>query len=245
MVDFGSLADFHQVCIRKSKCSMPTTTCAVLTAHLTLHQVCRSCSCRTAMESPRRIFPSLPRPELHLKYPWHRVPNGMGCPVASEPALKAQKTANTSLGIDCHTNDPSFIPLQARMLLQLTRVERNAEIVGEGNYPSGNVTGTTEEVFNLATIGGARCLGLEDEIGSIKVGKKADLVIFDAPNSVGILSAAEFDPVVAVVRFSEAADIEYVIVNGVVRQKEGKLVATDVSLDRKGAKNLRPAFHRL
>ncbi|EXJ57058.1 hypothetical protein A1O7_07402 [Cladophialophora yegresii CBS 114405] len=159
---------------------------------------------------------------------------GMGFPVGLDPALKAQESAHVSLGVDCHTNDPSSILLQARMLLQLTRVQKNARIGAEGKYPSENVTGTSEEAFNLATIRGARCLGLGDAIGSIEAGKKADLVVFDAAGSVGMLSAIEYDPVVAIVRFSEAADIEHVIVNGVLRKRGGKLVATDISLDKKG-----------
>ncbi|NLY77547.1 MAG: imidazolonepropionase [Tissierellia bacterium] len=41
---------------------------------------------------------------------------------------------------------------------------------------------TPEEVLTAATINGAASLKLEEEIGSIEVGKKADIVVFDVPN---------------------------------------------------------------
>lgn len=150
----------------------------------------------------------------------------LGNPVALNPIFKSHpKTANASLGIDCHSANSASMPTQARMVLQLARVEKHTKLLDEEKFVSGNVTGSVEEAFNLVTIRGARCLGLENEVGSIKVGKKADLVVFDAVNSVGLLSAAEHDPLVAVVKFSETADVETVIVNGVVRKRGGKLVA--------------------
>ncbi|KAH0832648.1 amidohydrolase family protein [Fonsecaea pedrosoi] len=155
---------------------------------------------------------------------------GMSYPVALDPALRNQygNTANVSLGVDCHSSEPSSMPQQARMLLQLARVEKNARLLAKGQFPSGDVTGTSEDVFNLATIRGARCLGLDADVGSIAPGKKADLLVFNASASVGMLSAAEYDPVVAIVRFSEAADIDTVIVDGVVRKRAGKLLVTPV-----------------
>ncbi|KAI8650278.1 hypothetical protein NCS57_01361000 [Fusarium keratoplasticum] len=155
---------------------------------------------------------------------------GIGYPVALHPSLNtSERTANVGLGIDCHSIVPSSIILQARALLHLTRVEHNSHITAAGKFPTWNVRNTSEDAFNIATIRGARSLGLDGEIGSIKVGKKADIVIFDASNSVGMLSAADYDPVVAIVRFSEAADIDTVIVDGIVRKRGGRLVDVKTS----------------
>lgn len=46
---------------------------------------------------------------------------------------------------------------------------------------------TPEEVITAVTINGAAALGLEEEIGSIELGKKGDIVIFDSPNLEYIL----------------------------------------------------------
>lgn len=142
---------------------------------------------------------------------------GIGKPMALDPGVKA------SLGIDCHCNNSSSIMSQARTLLQLKRQETNQVVIDKGGAPK-KIRGTTTEAFNLATIDGARAVGLEKEIGSLEVGKKADIVVFDYDNSVGMLCAGDHDPLVAVVRHSEARDIEMVIVDGVIRKKDGKLV---------------------
>jgi 5-methylthioadenosine/S-adenosylhomocysteine deaminase len=42
---------------------------------------------------------------------------------------------------------------------------------------------SAREIFAMATIGGARALGMEDKLGSIEPGKLADLVVVDTGSS--------------------------------------------------------------
>ena len=41
---------------------------------------------------------------------------------------------------------------------------------------------TPKEVFKAVTINAAKAIDRQNEIGSIEVGKKADIAVFDAPN---------------------------------------------------------------
>ena len=148
---------------------------------------------------------------------------GLGCAMALEPAV------NACLGIDCHTNSTSSILQMGRTLLQLKRQETNERVLDKDGSPK-QIRGSTTEVFNLATIHGARALGLEDRTGSLAVGKKADIVVFDYENSVSMLCAGDYDPLVSVVRHSDVRDIEMVIVGGVVRKERGRLV--DVEMEK-------------
>lgn len=90
---------------------------------------------------------------------------------------------------------------------------------------------TVEEAFNLATIGGARAAGLEKEVGSLKVGKRADILIWDA-TSPAMICAAQHNAVDAVVLQSSPKDIEIVIVDGVIRKEGGKLRNVDLGAGR-------------
>jgi cytosine/adenosine deaminase-related metal-dependent hydrolase len=107
--------------------------------------------------------------------------------------------------------------------------------IDAGKLPQ-KVNARVEEAFNLGTIQGARAVGMGAEIGSLTVGKLADIVIFDA-RSPGMLCAAEEDPVAAVVQHASIRDIEAVIVDGKIRKLDGKLVSVKVDTEVAGVTN--------
>ena len=62
--------------------------------------------------------------------------------------------------------------------LQFARGLDSNKYLKHGNLPD-DIYHKVLEVFNMETIKGARALGMEKDIGSITVGKKADFAIFD------------------------------------------------------------------
>jgi cytosine/adenosine deaminase-related metal-dependent hydrolase len=77
------------------------------------------------------------------------------------------------VGVDCHSNNSTSIPSELRLLLQSARAAYNKKFTDKGNVPK-NVNKTVEEAFNLGTVGGARAVGMEGKIGTLKVGAFAD-----------------------------------------------------------------------
>ncbi len=71
-----------------------------------------------------------------------------------------------------------------------------------------------ETALELATLGGARALGLGEETGSIEEGKKADLVLFDTRRPEW---RALFNPVNNLVYNADGRSVHTVIVDGQVR----------------------------
>ncbi|WHY74005.1 5'-deoxyadenosine deaminase [Fictibacillus enclensis] len=68
-------------------------------------------------------------------------------------------------------------------------------------------------VFKMATIGGARAVGMEHEIGSLEVGKKADMAILNL-NDFHMYPSYGTDPISRIVYSATRADVETVIIDG-------------------------------
>ncbi|KAL2867590.1 uncharacterized protein BJX67DRAFT_387828 [Aspergillus lucknowensis] len=137
---------------------------------------------------------------------------GHGDPIALQPDI----FGSSSLGIDCHSMCSSYMPTQMLTLLQSSRAHRYADLM-EKNEWDASVGPTVEDVFNLGTILGAKAVGLESEIGSLEVGKKADLVIFEG-TTPAMLSVSKCHPVAGIVLHSSIRDIRTVIVDGIIRK---------------------------
>ncbi|MEW6621710.1 MAG: amidohydrolase [Bacillota bacterium] len=71
---------------------------------------------------------------------------------------------------------------------------------------------TAERVLEMATIDGARAIGMENEIGSLEVGKKADLFVFNP--LISARSVPMHNPVSTLIYSGSSINVETVIING-------------------------------
>ncbi|TCO60734.1 amidohydrolase family protein [Actinocrispum wychmicini] len=84
---------------------------------------------------------------------------------------------------------------------------------------------TAQEVLEMATIDGARALGWDDEIGSLEVGKKADLVVVD-PGTSNMQPL--HDPIANLVFCMKTDNIQYTMCDGVWLMKDRRIGHVDV-----------------
>ncbi len=122
-------------------------------------------------------------------------------------ALK-QAGANVVLGTDNMTGD---MVEAMRLALMIGRIKTGESTV----LPS-------MEILEMATLNGARAVGLEKEIGSLEKGKKADLILLDLkkPHLVPVIDAAA-----DIVHYGISSDVDTVIVGGRILM-EGREVKT-------------------
>lgn len=82
-----------------------------------------------------------------------------------------------------------------------------------------------KEIVRLATMGGAETLGLAEKVGSIEIGKKADLTLIET-ESVNMFPI--FDPYSAIVYSANASNVDSVWVNGRHLVCEKKMVGQEL-----------------
>ena len=80
------------------------------------------------------------------------------------------------------------------------------------------------ELVRMATINGARALQLDHMIGSLKVGKRADIIILDADSPS---LTPNFDPHTTIATCVTRADVRHVIVDGDIVVRDRKCLTID------------------
>ena len=101
-------------------------------------------------------------------------------------------------------------------------------------FTSNPVNMDAATVLRMATIWGAEVLGLGRDIGTIEVGKKADIIILDVekPHLVPL-----YNPFSSLVYSANGADVRDVIINGqiLMRNRKFQTIDTDEIMAEVGA----------
>ena len=84
---------------------------------------------------------------------------------------------------------------------------------------------TPRRVLEMTTIDGARALGLEDVVGSLSIGKRADLIMIRTDQ---LNMAPVRDPAIAVVHSAQPNNVDTVMIDGRILKRNGKLTTVDV-----------------
>ncbi|MFP6679737.1 MAG: amidohydrolase family protein [Dehalococcoidia bacterium] len=125
------------------------------------------------------------------------------------PALRDSGCV-VGLGTDNNTND----------MFEVMRTALRTERVDTGNA----ISPQPEDVIEWATMGSARALHMEDSIGSIEVGKKADLFMID-------MRRAHLVPTMRItsswIHNGQPGDIESVMVDGEWIMREGRVLSVN------------------
>lgn len=136
----------------------------------------------------------------------------LGSGIAPVPAMLASGVP-VGIGVDgSASNDSSDMLSELRMAMLVHRIRASVD-----SMPAG-------EVVKMATRGGARILGYP-EIGSLEVGKAADLIMIGM-QKIGYAGGLH-DPVAALLFCGDSHIVDTSIVNGRIVVEDGKLLSVN------------------
>ena len=152
--------------------------------------------------------------------PWTELQIGYGQPVTGE-LLAAGLTVGLSV-------DTTMLSGNADMFAIMKAVQGCANGQARDEFAL-----RARDVLRLATIDGARSLGLGAVTGSLAVGKRADLIVVSADSpSLGVLT----DPARLLVTAAGPRDVEFVVADGRILKRDGRVIALDVPEVKRAAR---------
>ena len=134
----------------------------------------------------------------------------LGSGLARVAEMLARKIP-VSLGADgaaCNNRLDMFTEMRTAALLQ--KLAHGPEVL------------SAAQVLRMATIDGARALGLENEIGSLEVGKRADVIVVDLNQ---LHSSPKQDVISSLVYSAQPSDVRVTIIDGRVVMRNRELSA--------------------
>lgn len=126
------------------------------------------------------------------------------------------KSAGVNIALATDTQHGDMVELM-RWALMTARVQEGG--VNDGWQP--------HHVFHMATLGGACALGQQDDIGSITLGKAADLVVLDG-NRPHL--RPHVNPLGNLVHTGQGRDVRMVLVEGEILVEDGRPTLVDMDL---------------
>ena len=119
-----------------------------------------------------------------------------------------EKGMNVAIGTDGAASNNSTDMLETMKLAALIQkgIHRDASVI------------TADQVIRMAACGGARAIGMENLVGTLEAGKKADMVLFDPKH---LKSFPDHDAEATAVYASSEENIDTTIVNGKIVYHQG------------------------
>ena len=122
-------------------------------------------------------------------------------------------------GAPCNNNLDGFLEMRLAAILHKHRL-------GPRTMPA-------PEVVKMATLGGAAALGLADRVGSLEVGKRADVIAVD---TTGPHVAPTTNPWSAIAYACRSTDVRHVAVDGALVVRDRRLLTLDLAQVLKDAR---------
>ncbi|MTD16352.1 amidohydrolase family protein [Nakamurella sp. YIM 132087] len=144
--------------------------------------------------------------------PWTELEVGYGIPPVAE-----LQDAGVALGLSVDN------VVLAGSIDMFSVMKLTADLAAGSRRTQSVVTDAT--VLEWATAGGAATLGLGDVAGTLAVGRPADVVLVRTDR---IGTAPVKDATTLLVRAAHPADVDLVMVDGVIHKRDGRLVGIDV-----------------
>ena len=137
-----------------------------------------------------------------------------------------------SLGIDVelYCCGEMFREMQAALLFARGKEVRNNILRGNSQFET--IPVRSREALEWTTVNGAKAFMMDDKIGTLSPGKKADIVMLRADD---VNMTPVHDPIYSIVEIAGAGNVDTVIIDGVLRKQNGKLTfPSDVLRKRVG-----------